>query len=78
MICGRTEHIIGGSTAKNCEESDFEVRFRVAPPKPVQNTKKKISETGKSSFFCCGVEKSNIGDGLKRAYAKLQAEWSHV
>ena len=42
MIFGRTDLRIGVSEAKFEAESDFEVRFAVAPQKPGQNIKKLI------------------------------------
>ena len=40
MIFNRTDLRIGVSRAKNCEESDSDVHFCVAPPKPAQKTEK--------------------------------------
>ena len=57
MFSGRTELIIGVSKAKNCGESDFEVRFHVAPQKHDENTKKLISVTKKTLIFFFDVEK---------------------
>ena len=42
MIFGRTDLRIGVSEAKFEAESDFEVRFAVAPQKPGRNIKKLI------------------------------------
>ena len=39
MIFNRTDLRIGVSRAKNCEESDSDVHFCVAPPKTSQKTK---------------------------------------
>ena len=42
MAFRRTEPRIGASEAKNREETDFEVRFHVAPQKLDQNCKKQF------------------------------------
>ena len=48
MKFSRTELILSVSRAKNCVESDFEVRFYVAPQKPRKNAGKQDFET---NFF---------------------------
>ena len=78
-IFGRTELIISVSGAKNCEESDFEVRFYVAPQKPRKNAEKRAFSTNfvfETFFF--GVEKWKLGNCLKHVLAKFQAERSQV
>ena len=40
MIFSRTDLRIGVSRAKNCEESDSDVHFCVAPPKPAKKAEK--------------------------------------
>ena len=40
MFFSRTDLRIGVSRAKNCKESDCDVHFCVAPPKPVKKTEK--------------------------------------
>ena len=47
MNFSRTELILSVSRAKNCEESDFEVHFDVAPQKPRKNAGKLEFETEK-------------------------------
>ena len=79
MNFGRTEVIIGASKAKFCRESFGEVRFCVAPQKPGKNWEKLVFETSKNveqQIF--GVEKSNVGNRLKRVFPNFQAEWSEV
>ena len=49
MNFSRTELILSVSRAKNCKESDFEVRFYVAPQKPRKNAGKLEFETKKIS-----------------------------
>ena len=53
MMFGRTDLRIGVSEAKFEAESDFEVRFSIAPQKPSQNIKKLIfrSENFDEHFF---------------------------
>ena len=41
MIFSRTDLRIGVSRAKNCKESDCDVHFCVAPPKPAKKSKNK-------------------------------------
>ena len=65
MFFGRTELIIGPSKAKNDQESFAEVHLSVSHQNPDQNSKKQISETGKSVFCFFDVEKPNVGDRLK-------------
>ena len=79
MNFGRTEVIIGASKAKICRESFGEVRFCVAPQKPGKNQEKLVFETTKNveqKLF--GVEKSNVGNRLKRIFPNFQAERSEV
>ena len=47
MFFGRTDLRIGASKAKFDAESDFEVRFAVAPPKPGKNYEKIIFRSEK-------------------------------
>ena len=79
MNFGRTEVIIGASKAKFCRESFGEVRFCVAPQKPGKNRGKLVFETSKmSNKKMLGVEKSNVGNRLKRVFPNFQAERSEV
>ena len=78
MNFGRTEVIIGASKAKFCRESFGEVRFCVAPQKPGKNRGKLVFETKKCRTKFFGVEKSNVGNRLKRVFPNFQAEWSEV
>ena len=78
MIFGRTEVIIGASKAKNCEESFAEVRLCVSPQKPSKINEKQVFETGKTSRKKnSGIEKSNVGNRLKRVFPKFEAERSY-
>ena len=47
MIFNRTDLRIGVSRAKNCKESDCDVHFCVAPPKPAKKTEKQKILTDK-------------------------------
>ena len=49
MIFSRTDLRIGVSRAKNCKESDCDVHFCVAPPKPAKKTEKQKCLTEKKS-----------------------------
>ena len=51
MILGRTDLRKGVSGAKFDAESDFEVRFAVAPQKPSQNCKKPIFRPENFAYF---------------------------
>ena len=53
MIFSRTDLRIGLSRAKNCKESDCDVHFCVAPPKPVKKTEKLffLTEKNREKFF---------------------------
>ena len=48
MIFSRTDLRIGVSRAKNCKESDCDVHFCVAPPKPAKKTEKQKNLTEKN------------------------------
>ena len=48
MIFSRTDLRIGVSRAKNCKESDCDVHFCVAPPKPAKKTEKQKFLTEKN------------------------------
>ena len=48
MIFSRTDLRIGVSRAKNCKESDCDVHFCVAPPKPAKQTEKQKQVTEKN------------------------------
>ena len=53
MNISRTELIISASKANNCEESDCEVHFDVAPQKPRKHAEKRASVTkSKLPIFC--------------------------
>ena len=69
---GRTELKTSLSGAKNAEESAGDVRFCVAPPKTGEHTKKPkfCSENFRETNFF-GVEQRNVGDRLKRVFAKF-------
>ena len=47
----RTDLKILASKAKNLEESDFEIKKHLAPPKSMENDEKLISETEKKVRF---------------------------
>ena len=54
MIFSRTDLRIGVSRAKNCKESDCDVHFCVAPPKPAkkqENNKWLIEKNRGTSFL---------------------------
>ena len=53
MIFSRTDLRIGVSRAKNCKESDCDVHFCVAPPKPAKKTKNKnlLTEKNRETKF---------------------------
>ena len=68
---GRTELIIGVSEAKLHEEADFDIQRSLAPQKPGKEHEKLISETEKQNPKKRGVEKSNVGNRLKRVLAKF-------
>ena len=79
MIFSRTDLRIGVSRAKNCKESDCDVHFCVAPPKPAKKTEKqkKLTEKiAKKNVF--DVEKLNVGNRLKRVLAKFGGRTSYV
>ena len=78
MNFGRTEVIIGASKAKFCRESFGEVRFCVAPQKPGKNKGKLVFEKKNVERKFFGVEKSNVGNRLKRVFPNFQAERSEV
>ena len=66
MIFSRTDLRIGVSRAKNCKESDCDVHFCVAPPKPTKNSKK----IAKQVF---DVETLNVGNRLKACWQSSEA-----
>ena len=79
MNFGRTEVILGASKAKFCRESFGEVRFCVAPQKPGKNDERRtFSDRKKITKTFFGVEKSNVGNRLKRVFPNFQAERSLV
>ena len=79
MIFSRTDLRIGLSRAKNCKESDCDVHFCVAPPKPVKKTEKLIFfDQKKSQKKMFDVEKLNVGNRLKRVLAKFGGRTSFV
>ena len=53
MIFSRTDLRIGVSRAKNCKESDCDVHFCVAPPKPAKKTEKQnfLTEKNRETIF---------------------------
>ena len=79
MIFSRTDLRIGVSRAKNCEESDSDIHFCVAPPKTVKKTEKQKFLTDKNcenKIF--DVEKLNVGNRLKCVLAKFGGCASYV
>ena len=77
MFFGRTNLRIGVSGAKFDAESDFEVRFAVAPQEAGQNSEKLIFRSKIfADLFLADVEKWNVGDCLKRVLAKFEANRS--
>ena len=52
VIFGRTDLRTSLSGAKFHEETDFEVRSAVAPPKPHKINEKLIYDTKKAKFLC--------------------------
>ena len=79
MIFSRTDLRIGVSRAKNCKESDCDVHFCVAPPKPAKKAEKqkKLTEQKLRKHFF-DVEKLNVGNRLKRVLAKFGGRTSFV
>ena len=79
MIFSRTELRICVSRAKNCEESDSDVHFCVAPPKPAKKAEKqkKLTETNREKKII-DVEKLNVGNRLKHVLAKFGGRTSYV
>ena len=78
MILSRTKLRISQSRAKNCEEFAGNVRFDVAPQKPSKNVVKRAFETKNFRNNKFDVEKRNVGDCLKRVFAKFRSERSLV
>ena len=79
MIFSRTDLRIGVSRAKNCKESDCDVHFCVAPPKPVKKTEKLFFfDREKSQKKIFDIEKLNVGNRLKRVLAKFGGRTSFV
>ena len=58
MIFSRTDLRIGVSRAKNCKESDCDVHFCVAPPKPVKKSEKLIFFDRKNREKNCSTSKN--------------------
>ena len=69
MKFDRTDLIIGQSKAKNCEESAGDVRIGVAPQKPSKNMEKRTKFCRDKIF---DVKKRNVGNRLKRIFAKFR------
>ena len=79
MIFSRTDLRIGLSRAKNCKESDCDVHFCVAPPKPVKKAEKLFFfNRKKSRKKNVDVEKLDVGNRLKRVLAKFGGRTSYV
>ena len=78
MIFSRTDLRIGLSRAKNCKESDCDVHFCVAPPKPAEKAEKRKKLTEKITIFFFDVEKLNVGNRLKCVLAKFGGCASYV
>ena len=75
MIFGRTDLRISLSGAKFDEESDFDVRSAVGPPKPHQIDEKLMFRSENfADFFFFGVEKSKVANLPKRALLKFHAD----
>ena len=69
----------GGSSMEFDPEADFDVRFAVARQNPHQIGKKtKFFVRNFRRIFFFGVEKSNVGNRLKRVLAKFRADPSQV
>ena len=77
MIFGRTQLILGLSEAKNCKEAAGDARFHPNSPKRDKKPEKRNAETEKFRKKKLGVEKSNVGNHLKRVLAKFRANRSH-
>ena len=62
MIFGRTDLRIGGSRAKFDVEDDGEIRFAVAPPKPIE-INEKLSSRSKNfvEFFFWPSKNETLG-----------------
>ena len=75
---GRTELQISLSGAKNVEEVAGDVRFCVAPQKTGENTKKRFFDRTNFVKKVFGVEKRNVGNGLKRVFPKFGGCTGHV
>ena len=78
MIFSRTDLRICVSRAKNCKESDSDVHFCAAPPKPAKKTEKQKKLIGKNHKKKFDVEKLNVGNRLKRDLAKFGGRTSYV
>ena len=79
MIFSRTDLRIGVSKTKTCEESDSDVHFCVAPPKPAKKAEQQKNMTEKiSNKKLFDVEKLNVGNRLKRVLAKFGGRTSYV
>ena len=68
---GHTELIIGVSEAKLHEEADFDIQKSLAPQTPGQKTRKTDSRDRTKKMKKKSVEKSNVGNRLKRVLAKF-------
>ena len=63
MNFSRMELILSVPRAQNCEESDFEVHFDVAPQKPRKNAGNQEFENNFFSKICFSVSK-NQSEGI--------------
>ena len=70
---GRTDLRRGVSGAKFDAESDFEVRFAVAPQKPHKNRKKQNFRSANFAFF---FPERPLGQGSSLVYLKGFGDWS--
>ena len=71
MKFGRTDLIIGQSKATFCEESAGDVGIDVAPQKLDKNVEKRTKFCDKQFF---DVEQRNVGNRLKRIFAKFRGD----
>ena len=71
MIFSRTDLRIGVSRAKNCKESDCDVHFCVAPPKPVKKAEK-------PKFFDRKIAKPNFRRGKIKRWESSETRFDKV
>ena len=78
MIFSRTDLRICVSRAKNCEESASDVHFCVTPQELAKKNEKRIFETENIAICFLDVEKSNVGNRLKRVLPKFRRRTGFV